>query len=151
MMLVLVRRLAPIACVLASGCYIATTTPPAGVATGQQVHLELNDEGTRQLTGVLGPRTLSLDGRVTARTDTSLDVAVTDITRIGGGEETWHGASITVPTRALGRTQARRFAAVQTVLVAGLGVATLFFAARALKGSEDLGSGTRGGGQNPGK
>lgn len=138
---------APLACVFAAGCYVSTTTLPGAIAPGQSVHLELNDAGAAALTPVLGPRALALDGRVVARSDTALDLAVTDITRIGGGEETWHGATVSVPRSALGRTQTRRFSAVQTALIVGAGIVALVGAARALKGSDDLGSGTRGGGQ----
>lgn len=139
------------ACLLASACYVSTTTLPSGIAAGQSVHLELNDAGSATLTPVLGPRALALDGRVVARTDSSLDLAISDITRIGGGEETWHGATVTIPSNALGRVQARRFSAFQTVLLVGVGIAALVGVAAAVKGSDDLGSGTRGGNPNPGK
>ena len=151
MLVAAMRRSAPLACLLASACYVSTASAPGAIRPGQSVHLELNDAGTASLTGVLGPRALALDGRVVARSDSALDVAVTDITRIGGGEESWHGATVSVPQSALARSDTRRFATVQTVLVAGASIAALVLAARALRGGDDIAAGRGGGGQEPGK
>src|SRR4051794_3784800 len=89
MLLLTIRRLAPAACLAAGACYSYATTVPSSLHDGQGVRVELTETGSGAMASALGPRALSLDGRVTSRTDSSFEVAVSDITRANGVEELW--------------------------------------------------------------
>jgi hypothetical protein len=102
--------------VMAGGCFAYRPADLGGVRPGEAVRLELTPTGAQELTQQVGPRVQSLDGRVVFPRDSSLVVAVRQLTRSRGMEEFWTGDSVTVPARGVSSLAVRRFDRNRTLL-----------------------------------
>jgi hypothetical protein len=102
--------------VMAGGCFAYRPADLGGVRAGEAVRVELTPSGTQELTQQVGPRVETLDGRVIFPRDSSLVVAVRQITRSRGMEEFWTGDSVTVPVRGVSSLAVRRFDRNRTLL-----------------------------------
>jgi hypothetical protein len=90
------------------------------------VRVELTEAGSQEITRQVGPRGSTLEGIVSAKSDSSLVFGVTALTRMNGVEETWHGEHVTIPRSGVYRIQLRKFSALNTGLfVAGLAAGAL--------------------------
>lgn len=126
-----------------AGCY--TTQPLLGPPNpGAEVAATLNDRGRAALADSLGRDVDVVEGRVTARTDTSLVLALTRVRSFGGTVTPWAGEQVSFRTTSLRALQERRLARGRTIgLVAGAGaVVVALVLTRALTGG---GSGGVGG------
>ena len=127
---------------LLCSCYTYRTTAVGDAALMTPVRVDLTDEGSQELTKQVGPRGTSLEGVVSARSDTALVFNVTALTRTNGVEETWHGEHVTVPVSGVSRIQRRKFSALNT----GLFIAGLVTGAFLVKTVADPGNVIRTGG-----
>jgi hypothetical protein len=106
---------------LLCGCYTYSNTAVGDATVMSPVRVELTDEGSQEITRQVGPRGSTLEGIVTAKSDSDLIFGVTALTRTNGVEETWHGEHVTVPRSGVSRIQLRKFSAFNTGLfIAGL-------------------------------
>jgi hypothetical protein len=101
---------------MAGGCFAYRPADLGGVRAGESVRVELTPVGTQEITQQVGPRVETLGGRVIFPRDSSLVVAVRQITRSRGMEEFWTGDSVTVPARAVSSLAVRRFDRNRTLL-----------------------------------
>jgi len=127
-------------------CYSYRNTAVADAALMSPVRVELSEQGSEQITAQVGPRGSTLEGLLTARSDTSLVFGVTALTRWNGVEETWHGEHVTVPRSSVARIQLRKFSAFNT----GLFVAGLVAGGLLVKTAADAGNVLRSPGGPPG-
>jgi len=106
---------------LLCGCYTYRNTAVVDAALMSPVRVELTEEGSQEISKQVGPRGSTLEGIVTAKSDSALIFGVTALTRTNGVEETWHGEHVTVPRSGVSRIQLRKFSALNTGLfIAGL-------------------------------
>jgi hypothetical protein len=131
---------------LLCGCYTYRNTAVGDAVIMAPVRVELTEAGSQEITRQVGPRGSTLEGIVSARSDSSLVFGVTALTRMNGVEETWHGEHVTVPTSAVYRIQLRQFSALNT----GLFVAGLVTSALLVKTAADAGNVVRKPGGPPG-
>ena len=134
---------------LLCSCYTYRNTAVADAALMTPVRLELNEEGSQEMTKQVGPRGRTLEGLVTAKSDSALVFDVTALTRMNGVEETWHGERVTIPTSGVSRIQRRKFSGLNT----GLFIAGLVTGALLVKTVSDAGNVIRnpGGPAGPGQ
>ena len=131
----------------AAGCFNYVQVPSADARLGTEVRVALAERGVADLTRFVGPRASTLDGRLVARSDTALTLAVTAITRTTGVEETWPGDQVVVPATAVASVQTRRVSRSRTgLLIAGV-IALAAVVGAAFAAVEDV---NRGGTRPPG-
>lgn len=114
-----------------SACYStrALLGPPD---PGTQVQVRLNDRGRLALADSLGRDPDLVDGRVTARTDSSFTLAVSRVHLFSGDATTWRGEPVTLRTSSVRGLESRRLErGLTTALVVG-SVAALVLLLRTL-------------------
>jgi hypothetical protein len=126
--------------VLAGGCFAYRPADPGGLRTGEAVRVELTPSGAQELTQQVGPRVESLDGRVIFPRDSTLVVAVRQLTRSRGTEEFWTGDSVTVPVRGVSSLLVRRLDRNRTLLAVGGTVIGMFVMRRVIEEAGIFGS-----------
>lgn len=127
-----------------AACY--TTTPLLGPPTpGTEVAATLNDRGRLALGDSLGTNVDVVEGRVTARTDSSMVLAVQRVRVFSGDETRWTGEPVTLRLSSLRTLEARRPAPVRTLAVV-LGASAVVLA---LILTRTLSGGGSGGGDSP--
>ena len=111
---------------LTAGCYSEVPVRWDAAPSNREVDVALVASETAPLAATLGPRAQAVAGRVTARGDSTLTVAVTEVTRTTGVAETWPGSEVVLPVRVVERVTVRRLSAVRTGLlgaaIAGAGL-----------------------------
>jgi hypothetical protein len=135
-----------VSALLLCSCYTYRNTAVGDAALLTPVRVELTEEGAQGLTKQVGPRGSTLEGIVTAKSDSAIVFGVTALTRTNGVEETWHGEHVTVPTSFVTRLQLRKFSALNT----GLFIAGLVAGGLLVKTAADAGNVIRGPGGRPG-
>src|SRR5690348_12105205 len=81
--------------VLLSGCYEYTAFQPSETSLGKPVRIQLNETGTEHVIAFVGPGADYLDGNLSAMTDSTYTISLTDIGRRNGSEESWKGEPVT--------------------------------------------------------
>lgn len=135
--------------VLLCSCYSYRNIGVREAVLMTPVRVELTEEGSQGLTSQVGPRGSTLEGVVSAKSDSTLVFDVTALTRTNGVEEIWHGEHVTVPIAGVSLFQRRKFSALNT----GLFIAGLVTGALLAKTASDAGSVVRspGGPSGPGQ
>lgn len=114
------------AAIQATGCFAYRPLDAGGVRGGEVVRVAITPRGAEELTRQVGPRVESLGGRMLRPRDTTLVVAVSELTRARGTEEFWTGDSVSVPLSSVGALFVRRFDPTRTLLaVTGAAVGIL--------------------------
>jgi hypothetical protein len=98
----------------------------------------ISDVGRVALGGLMGPEILQIEGRLSARQGSDYVVSVTDVHLLGGGDQVWHGESVTLKSEYVSSLYERRFSAARSVAVAAAGIGAV--AAIATKSLGGLGS-----------
>jgi hypothetical protein len=106
---------------LGGGCYRYVQTVAAPRA-GQELRLELTDEGTMKLAPYLGVRVAAVEARLLEPRDTSWVIAVLATQSRGGPRSTWSGERFELPRWAVARVLLRELDRGRTWLASGLGV-----------------------------
>jgi hypothetical protein len=134
---------------LASGCYTYSRVESAGVAPGEEVVVELNDQGRVDLAGAVGQSPFRLTGRLTGRTDSTVVLSLRSVETLRGERVTWTGEAVTVRRNGVTGVQQRRFSRGRTALVA-LGSVAAVAALVATVSLTGLGGGGGENGREPG-
>lgn len=111
-----------------AGCYSQRVAELSGVAPGSLVVVTFSDRGRVELNDALGRSPLTAEGRLTARTDSTLTVALTQVVAIGGQRSPWPGDPVTLRASSLAGLEVRRLDRARTGLAAAgivAGVAAL--------------------------
>jgi hypothetical protein len=121
---------------------LGTGTPvPSGDA-----RLTLSDHGSSVSYGAIGSGVRQVEGNIESVADTSIAIAVTSVVRQNGFEETWPGATVSIPRRDVTKIEAKRVSVPRTfVAVGGLVAGSI-----ALSGAISNGEGTSTGLKKPG-
>ncbi len=135
---------------LATGCYTYSRVESAGVAPGQDVVVELNDQARVDLAGAVGQSPFRLEGRLTDRTDSTVALSLRSVETLRGERVTWTGETVTVRSRGVTGMSRRRLDRGRSVLLAVGSVAAVvaLVAGVSLTGSGG-GSGGSGNGNPP--
>ena len=135
---------------LLAACYtyrpLATPTPE----TGQRVSAQLTTEGSRDLTGQIGPEILHVEGNVVETDSAGMDMDVLEIESYRGFRSDWHGERLRLPREAVAGMQQRRLSVGGTGLMAGVLAAGLYAVYKILGGG-DSSTGSNGQGGGPGR
>jgi hypothetical protein len=136
--------------VLLGACYtyrpLETTVP----APGQRVSAQLTTEGSRDLTGQIGPEVLHVEGDVVEADSSGLDLDVQEIESYRGIRSDWHGEHVRLPRQAVAGMQQRHLSIGGTGLMGGALAAGLYLMYRVLGGGNSSEGGTGQGG-GPGR
>jgi hypothetical protein len=84
-----------ICAVLLTGCYEYAAFQPSETSIGKAVRVQLTNSGTEHVTAFVGPQADYLDGNLAAMTDSTYTIALSDIGRRNGSEESWKGEPVT--------------------------------------------------------
>jgi len=103
--------------------------------------VRLSDKGAVDLSQRIGPRARQLEGTLKQATDSSMVLSVRRVTREGGGEDTYDGQDISIPSQDIETAEASRTSVSRSILAAGGILASAFLVA---KGAGDI----SGGGSN---
>jgi hypothetical protein len=151
MYFVMVRRL--IVLVLALwwplACHSYTPVAASTLAADSAVRVRLTDQGSLDLASTVGPRAAALDGRVSAASDSALELRVLAVTRMNGVTEGWKGEPVRLTRGAVARVERERVSAMRSGLLAGGLLAALAAAAAAFGGGGDTVAGGGPGGGGP--
>lgn len=109
---------------MCGACYQYAAFQPTTSTLGQAVRVQLTDAGTARVASLVGPGASYLDGNLASLTDSSYTIAVTDLGRLNGTEETWKGEQATVYRSEAASIELRkaargRSAALTAALVGG--------------------------------
>jgi len=115
-------------------------------APGQRVSAQLTTEGSRDLTGQIGPEVLHVEGNVIDADSSGMDLNVLEVESYRGFRSDWHGERLRIPREALAGMQQRRLSVGGTGLMAGALTAGLYVVYRVLGGTDFFQGGTGQGG-----
>ena len=109
---------------MCGACYQYAAFQPTPSTLGQAVRVQLTDAGTAHVASLVGPAASYLDGNLASLTDSSYTLAVTDLGRLNGTEESWKGEQVTVSRPEAASIELRkaapgRSAALTAALVGG--------------------------------
>jgi hypothetical protein len=115
-------------------------TPIRGVAAtpGYDVRVRLTDKGAAELVPRIGPRARQLLGTLRHVSDTSMVVLVRKVVREGGGEDTYDGQEISIPSVDIELAETSKTSVSRSILAAGGILASALLIA---KGAGDIGGG----------
>ena len=136
--------------VLSVGCYSMTPIEGAAPAPGNDVRLDLSDEGSVRMAPLIGPRINAIDGRSVETSDTAYVLAVHSVVAQGGRSMAWSQERLAVPRTAVSSVRMRTLDAKRTWLAAGLTVVTAFALGQAFGMGEGF-DGLLGGGGSGGR
>jgi hypothetical protein len=130
-----------------AGCYSYHPLRTPDPEPGMSVAVTLTDAGTQALGPYLGPDAFIVRGRYVSADERGLVLSVVQVETKRGDWHPWAGESVTLPTAHIASLEGRRLAKGRTVLLAGVGVASVTATALAFVlsggGSGGTGSGTR--------
>ncbi len=96
---------------------------------GTQVAIDLTDRGRAEMATLVGAWPETVEGALTAQSDSAYMLSVTSVRNQRGGVSKWSGEALTVRKDLVARTRERHFSTTRTAMAAGLSVgAILFFA-----------------------
>ena len=107
---------------ISSACYSYTPIEGAVPSSGQEVRLELSDEGSVRMAPLIGPRISAIDGRALESNDTVFVLAVQGVVAQGGRTMQWSQERLSVPRTAVGSVRSRTLDRRKTWMTAALGV-----------------------------
>ena len=132
------------------GCYTYREPPATGVPPGREVRVLLTDAGAAAVAPWVGPRVVSIAGRLTSSQDSAVTLAVTAIEKRNGVEDVWRGEPVQVRREHIESLQERTFSRGRSLVAGGVAVGLLGMLYAVLGGS--LGSsGGPGGGPGGGR
>ena len=136
------------------GCHTRRPAEANAVAPGATVVATISDRGRVALNGSLGEAPETVEGRLTARTDSTLTLAVTEVESLRGGSSRWTGDPVTLRLADVSYVQTKRFDRGRSALVAVAGaaaVAAVIAGISLLVGGRSDGEGPSGGGGGGGE
>jgi hypothetical protein len=117
------RALALTAVFWLSACYTLVPLFPNAVRPGQEVTVEVSDEGRLALAERLGPELYRVEGRVVGVTQEDVALTVGAITNVGGNRNVWNGERVSFRTEHLRAASEKKLSPGRTLVVAALGFA----------------------------
>ena len=110
---------------------------------GGDARLTLSDHGAAVSYGAIGSGVRQMEGKIQSVDDTAIAIAVTSITRQLGYDETWPGATVSIPRRDVTRIEARHLSISRTLATLGGFIAASLAVSSAINGGEGTSSGLK--------
>jgi hypothetical protein len=127
-------RLHLVGALLLAGCYTYRPLVDPEPTPGQRVSAQLTTEGSRDLTGQIGPEVLHVEGQVIRADSSGLDLEVLEIESYRGIRSDWHGEQVRLPREVVAGLQERRLSVGGTTLLGGVVLGGLYAVYRILGG-----------------
>jgi hypothetical protein len=103
---------------LCSACSTYTSVSPGVAPESGTVRLSMNDAGRTEALPRLGGQVTSVEGEVRSISDSSVTIAVTEVSRASSDAESYHGEAVTIPSRYIGAIEKKRVQVARSLLVA---------------------------------
>lgn len=117
-------------------CEVYTPVTVSPTQAGTNVRVTLTDQGTAMLASMLGTSAKQVEGSVSAVSDSTLRLAVTEVTRVDGNQEGWKGEPVTISRNVIATIERKQTSVARSVLVAGAIVGGAMLATRGGTGSQ---------------
>ncbi|MGH7526402.1 MAG: hypothetical protein ACREMX_06830 [Gemmatimonadales bacterium] len=133
---------------LVLACYTYRPLPAPEPARGQRISAPLTDQGSRDLSGQVGPEVLHVEGDVVQADSAGFELSVRQTETYRGVQTSWRGERVRLPRAALAGLQERRLSVGGTGVLGGALAVGLYAMYRVLGGPGLLegGDGQAGGG-----
>ena len=129
-----------------SGCYTYRPLVSPDPVAGTRVSAQLTEEGSRDLSGKIGPAVEHVEGEVLRVDSAGIQLSVLQVEGFRGIESDWNGEPVLIPRTAVAGWQQRRFSVGGTGFVGGLVLGGVYAMYRLLGGPGIFQGGGRGGG-----
>jgi hypothetical protein len=110
-----------------TACYeyrpVETMAPPVG----EQVALQITDQGRVNLAGRFGSGVAEIQGRVVSNQGNEFVVNVFRVSQIGGASAAWSGEVTSIDRSFVGSVKGRQISPVRTTLLGAIGATVLYF------------------------
>jgi hypothetical protein len=106
------------ACLL-TGCYAYAPLPTATPLPGTHVSAALTDSGSFELTRLVGPRIVAVDGRVLSASERALVLSVFKTTNRTAEQASWRGEVVALAPSLVANLRARTFSTRRSLLFTG--------------------------------
>jgi hypothetical protein len=116
------RRLAAVIIasdLLCGACFSYTSFSGALGPTSGTVRLSTNDSGRSETLGRLGAKVTMVEGEVRSISDSTVTIAVSEVSRVASDVETYHGEAVTIPSRYIGAIERKHVRFARSLLLAG--------------------------------
>lgn len=128
------------------GCQHYIDLGAAAPVPSGSARLTLSDRGGSVSYGAIGSGVRQVEGRIESVADTAIAIAVTSVVRESGFEETWPGATVSIPRRDVTKIEAKRLSVPRTFAAVG----GIIAGSLAVSGAISNGEGTSSGLKKPG-
>ena len=122
--------------VLLSACYEYTAFNPTQDTLGKAVRVQLTSTGTDRMARYVGPNADYLDGNLASLSDSTYTLALTDLGRRNGTEESWKGEPVTLARTDVGSIALRKASATRSTGLTALLAGGALLIAKAIHGNE---------------
>jgi len=129
-----------------AGCYTYRPLISPDPVAGTRVSAQLTEEGSRDLSGKVGPEVEHVEGEVLRVDSAGIQLSVRQVEGFKGIESDWNGEPVVIPRTAVAGWQQRRFSVGGTGFVGGLVLGGVYAMYRLLGGPGIFQGGGRGGG-----
>jgi hypothetical protein len=127
------------------GCYTYRPLVSPDPVAGTRVSAQLTEEGSRDLSGKIGPAVEHVEGSVLRVDSDGIQLSVLQVEGFRGIESDWNGEPVLIPRTAVAGWQQRRFSVGGTGFVGGLVLGGVYAMYRLLGGPRIFQGGGRGG------
>lgn len=103
---------------LMSGCYGFVQKPVTDVAPNDVIEASISDAGRVALAERAGPEITRLQGKVVSRSDTAMNVRVSQVLYIRGASSRWQGQELTLRNQDVTQVSERIFSRRRTLVLA---------------------------------
>ena len=128
------------------GCYTYRPLVSPDPVAGTRVSAQLTEEGSRDLSGKVGPEVEHVEGEVLRVDSAGIQLSVRQVEGFRGIESDWNGEPVVIPRTAVAGWQQRRLSLGGTGFVGGLVLGGVYAMYRLLGGPGIFQGGGRGGG-----
>src|SRR3954467_11484790 len=123
---------------LLAGCYTYRPLANPDPEPGHRVSAQLTTDGSRDLTGQIGPEVLHVEGQVVSADSSGLDLEVLEIESFRGIRSDWNGEHVRLPRQAGAGVRDGRPLEGGTTLLGGVVVGGLYAIYRLFGGGSSV-------------
>jgi hypothetical protein len=124
---------------LCTACSTYTSVAPSLAPRSGTVRLSMNDAGRTETLPQLGGQVTSVEGEIRSISDSSVTIAVREVSRASSDAESYHGEAVTIPSRYIGAMERKRVQVARSLLIAGALIGGAIWVAAQGHGSATLG------------
>jgi hypothetical protein len=120
-----------------AACYTLQAVPGGTTPLlGQPIAVDLTDAGRVAMGGSMGPEIAQIEGRLTRLDAGQMELAVSAVRYLRGGEQGWSGEKVQVRSEHISRLYEKKLSKGRTVAASAVGIGVVvFLATRSLVGS----------------